>query len=281
MAPTTQATSSKKKPREPKRTAHAPSPTTPPPTQVFQLSGNWAKVPYAFFALTIVPPLSIVAYILPIEIVATTLAFWMGVRFVLRKVLGLFRLSIIAGHAYTFYVAFNHMPAHLLPDGADPLSSQRLLPVAGLTIAMGIAYRNTSRFLSWALNANFEYQASEGAGQTILGESRPTLRVPLANAESKSPRAFDSEFVVKVQLPMGSGLGEIGNGLGMCYDERRTVKTFVSLESDAQPSETAAMVRLIATDGGSGGLRAYFMAKRSGEDLLIFVDRVVPPPGKW
>ena len=47
---------------------------------------------------------------------------------------------------------------------------------------------------------------------------------------------------------------------------------------EAEEENVAKMVRLIATLGGDGGLKAYFMARREGDELLVFLDRVMPPP---
>ena len=92
----------------------------------------------------------------------------------------------------------------------------------------------------------------------------------------------DGDFLVKVQLPIvhNSATTSKVYAQGMVYDERRSFQAFVDLESEAEV-HTPTLARLIATEGGSGGVKAYFNARREGDVLRIFVDRVMPPPGGW
>ena len=64
---------------------------------------------------------------------------------------------------------------------------------------------------------------------------------------------------------------------GMVYNERKTLQAFIDLE-DASQSGMATLVRIIATEGGGGGVKGYFAARREGEALRIFAERALPDP---
>ena len=250
-------------------------------------TGNWAKSPKAYFVLMCAPPTAVVLSVLPISAVALAAGVWLACRVALQ-ILSLHKLAIVVGHVITIYCSYTLLPeanSRLEAAGDDPTSPRRLVATGAVAIAMGISFRNLTRFGSWLMGGSLDYRAGEPPN-VLGGDPRLCLRVSMSDAEAKvrGPNVHGArEFVVKVQLPMG-GMGGISGGMGMCYDERRTFQVFVRLESEAQPDATAAMVRLIATEGDAGGLRGYFLAKRLGDDLLIFVDRLVPGesvPGQW
>ena len=86
-------------------------------------------------------------------------------------------------------------------------------------------------------------------------------------------------FPVKISLPIASKRTAHADALGMVYDEQRSFQAFIDLEADDVPN-LATLTRLIAIDGSAGGVSAYFDARRNGDDLLVYVDRVLAPPSK-
>ena len=95
-----------------------------------------------------------------------------------------------------------------------------------------------------------------------------------------------SIFPIKVSLPLASSKIDksaegAGRALGMVYDAERSFQAFLDLEADDVPN-MAVLTRLVATEGEAGGVTAYMDARREGDDLLIFVDKVIAPPKqKW
>ena len=91
---------------------------------------------------------------------------------------------------------------------------------------------------------------------------------------------------IKVSLPLASSKIDksaegAGRALGMVYDAERSFQAFLDLEADDVPN-MAVLTRLVATEGEAGGVTAYMDARREGDDLLIFVDKVIAPPKqKW
>ena len=101
-----------------------------------------------------------------------------------------------------------------------------------------------------------------------------------------------SEFPVKVQPPLGDGAGPCGfcsrkgaTTIGlptwgcMVYDERRSFESFLPLDCPA----ITPLLELVRDRGwrrgaGQPGIKGYFIAKREGDNLRIFVDRLLPQP---
>lgn len=170
----------------------------------------------------------------------------------------------------------------------------RLCYAMAVGILMGSAYRAL-----WRVCATTSASPRDGDGGLDSGRAghstdhlRPSITVPLDGAADRGGRVASTAppnahgnrvFAVKVCLPIlgankrthRSGL----DGLGMIYDQDRTFQCFVNLESDAQP-EMAGLVRQIARDGAAGGTKGYFEARRSGDVLRVFVDRMLEPP-RW
>eukprot|EP00322_Chrysochromulina_rotalis_P031233 CAMPEP_0115833358 /NCGR_PEP_ID=MMETSP0287-20121206/3133_1 /TAXON_ID=412157 /ORGANISM="Chrysochromulina rotalis, Strain UIO044" /LENGTH=136 /DNA_ID=CAMNT_0003286773 /DNA_START=280 /DNA_END=690 /DNA_ORIENTATION=- len=136
---------------------------------------------------------------------------------------------------------------------------------------MGVAYRNMFRAVRWLVSGIGDDSVLPDIDPrtSVLPPPRaPSVLVPLPESTSVS----SVEIIVKVLLPTAEF------GQGMVYNERRTLQAFINFE-DAPGIATLA--RLIASEGGDGGIKAYFKARREAGHLRIYVDRVLPQPAHW
>jgi hypothetical protein len=254
----------------------------------------WDSHQQAFMLVTTVPPVALICAFLPVGCVSTYFVAWTLFNFLpLKK-----HARSLGGHMLTVYGSWRNIDTTSL----EPGSLLHYLAPLALGAVMGVAYRNLLRALRWSVSKYPE--ATIEALPAAPDPRRPFVRVPLrpqgedsagATVASMSPGTGihladapanvhgDKEFTVKVQLPFGMGGAAQPDGqnpMGMVYDEKRSFQAFVSLEAE-DAGATAALVRLIATEGGSGGMKGYFAACRDGDDVLLFVDRILPQPGGW
>ena len=111
---------------------------------------------------------------------------------------------------------------------------------------------------------------------------------------AKPPRNVHSlrEFTIKVQPPMVVGeayssgpcgfMSQEDAALGgivwaaLVYDEHRSFTSYLPLDMPG----IGALLRLVRQEG-RGGIRGYFAARREGEHLRVFTDRMVVPQPSW
>ena len=241
--------------------------------------------PRTFHLLTAGPPTVLLCFLLPASKVSTWFALWaLWQYFPLPR-----ELHVLGGRAITVYGAWRNLHESIVPR-SDTVFSNRFLAACVIGLVMGVAYRNLIQALNWY----FSDKPARPKGPDELS-GRPAVRVSLRPDEKLAGKSVASmsrqggaqlkkihltdappnvhgerEFMVKVQLPMTNGAGD---GLGMVYDEQRSFQSFVDLESPDR--HMATLTRLIATEGGSGGVKGYFMARRQGDELFIFVDKVL------
>lgn len=258
----------------------------------------WDSHPRAFYLLTCGPPLTITAATTSVRSTTTWFAVWGLYQYVpLPK-----SLHTIGGRVLTMFAAWSNLDDDLFPRGENAMGV-RLLVACVIGLVMTVAYRNTIRMLDWLVSDLPQRPTGTGEAAPPSGTlGRPSVRVSLLPSEqaklgrvAKSgrpqgegdalldapppPNAHgEADFAVKVTLPMG--FGSVSHGMGMVYDERRTFQAFVDLEAEAEEA-MPTLTRLIATQGAGGGTKAYFAARRDGDHLRIFVDRVLPQPTGW
>ena len=97
------------------------------------------------------------------------------------------------------------------------------------------------------------------------------------------------EFDVKVQPPLqgypngggpcGYACREAATSSGMpwaamVYDERRTFEAYLPLDTPG----IEALLRRVREEGPRGGIKGFFKARREGDHLRIYADRILSPP---
>jgi len=95
----------------------------------------------------------------------------------------------------------------------------------------------------------------------------------------------DGEFVVKVQVPTDANQDGSGHTKGpaqqavrcMVYDRR---KTFGNQYFGLDNGPKLRAFKLVKANAQTAGLKAYFMARRQGTNIRVYVDRVLPPPAQ-
>ena len=231
----------------------------------------WDEHPGAFHFLTAVPPVTLACLLLSPMVMITWLGPWALVKLVLSA-----EVATQCQHAVTIYAAHANLDVQWV---GDRQSHMRLAAAIAAGLVMGVAYRNTFRSLRWVLSGVGEDGDRSSASSSGRRAGRASVSLPLPRAPSvlvplpTSTSVAATELVVKVLLPTAKF------AKGMIYNERRTLQAFVDLESD-EPN-IAALVRLIATQGGDGGIKGYFAARREGAHLRIYVDRILTPPTHW
>jgi len=214
--------------------------------------------------------MAVICYVLAPELVLTYLGPW-----ILVKVLLPAGAASLAGHAVTIYACHANLASSAWVG--DESSYSRLAVAIVVGMAMGVAYRNVFRALRWFVSGIGETDGalekiSGGGGTARTPASLPLPRAPSFLVPLPGATSFAAaELTVKVLLPTAKF------AKGMVYNEKRTLQAFVDLEQDAPG--VATIVRLIATEGGDGGVKGYFRARREGEQLRIYVDRILPEPG--
>ena len=215
----------------------------------------WDDMPGTFHFLAVSPPLAIVCTCLPLESALCWYPAWWATTALLPAV-----PASLGGHAVAIYAAYSSFE-DMTWFGSD---ANLLAAALAVGLVMGVAFRNATNAFRWLVGM------CEGApGATLLPPRGPSVVVPVpAAAKSAGGRG---EFTVKVLLPTAK------YSHGMVYNEKKTVQAFVDLEDASQPG-MATLVRLIAREGGGGGVKGFFAARREGEALRIFVDRILPEP---
>ena len=262
----------------------APKKNSPPEEPTFL-----DRKPGLFHAITALPPAMLLLYFVPPGTCLIWLLAWNVMRTLLKPSGTAARQ--LGGHAIALYASHRSLGS----DFSDDLeSSSYLLSVCGVGLLMGISFRNGMNALLWLVSGLPERPVSSGSGE--FPDDRPTVVVSLEQAQATGggskgatgapPNMHGSKlFTVMVQLPLnkpgGSGTAGSFDGLGMVVDEKHSFQSFVDLESDTTGDARAALVRLIATKGCAGGLKGFFQARREGDDLRIFVDRILAQPKGW
>ena len=249
----------------------------------------WSMHPHTFHALVAGPPVALLSVVMPPRQITTWFAIWALFQYTPLN----HSWSVAGSRALTIYGAWLHLRESLFPHAEDgSVLGVRLAAACGVGLLMGVAYRNVMQALDW-LVSDFPERPTSDDGEcseppralSTLASERAAVRISLRQGTSAGKLNLDdaapvpnthgaAEFIVKVQLPMAAKGGDAG--MGMVYDERRTFQAFVDLESDSEP-HVATLTRMIATKGAAGGLKGFFNAKRDGDDLLVFVDRVLRP----
>ena len=215
------------------------------------------------------PPLALLLALLKPSTVLGWLFPWVLVQMLLPP-----RAASLSGHALSAYVAYVTLDDELAGVAG---SHSRLAAALTTGLIMGITYRNCFRALRWLVSGidrddmlpNIPSHAQQRRGALSLPPPRaPSALIPLPESTSSSA----VEMVVRVSLPT------VKTGRGLVCNERRTVEAYVDF-SDAPGIATLA--HLIASEGGDGGVKAYFKARREVGQLRIFVDRVLPQPAQW
>ena len=233
--------------------------------------------PAAFFLLTAGPPLAVLSSCLDVKAIMTWLPAWT----ILGAVLPNGGISKAGGHALAFYASYSELDPALFGDD-DGGSVRHMTAAVGIGLVMGVAYRNLIGALRWVISTVGETARPE---RVIASGWAPSVVIPLPTGSANANHQ-PGEFTVKVLLPTATFTD------GMVYNERRTLQCFLNMQAPDQP-QLATLVRQIATKGEGGGTKAYFTARReavgpaggaasvNGEQLRIFVDRVLPPPLHW
>ena len=251
--------------------------------------------PGTFHVLTAGPPAVLLCFLLPASKVSTWFALW-GLWQYVPLPRG---LHVLGGRALTVYGAWRNLNESLVPR-SDTVFSNRFLASAVVGLLMGVAYRNLIHALNWyfsdepacpkgperdhagrpAVRVSLRPDEKLAAGKSVASMSRPSggAQMRKIHLTDAPPNVHgEREFAVKVQLPMAAS--GVGDGLGMVYDERRSFQSFVDLESP--DLHMATLTRLIATEGNAGGVKGYFMARREGDQLYIFVDKILTGGRSW
>ena len=294
------------------KAAAARKPEKPPSTSSAAATdaspSAWDANPRAFYFLTAGPPMALLLFGMPYRAATIWFIAWTFYQYLpLPK-----QVHALGARALTVYASYQSLDERLVPHDAEDATgivSMRLFAACGFGLVMGVAYRNALKFLAWLVSDLPERPTGGGDGASSSSSSataddpRPSVCVSLSSGDGETasmsrsqeggasrihltgapPNVHgDGDFLVKVQLPIvhNSATTSKVYAQGMVYDERRSFQAFVDLESEAEV-HTPTLARLIATEGGSGGVKAYFNARREGDVLRIFVDRVMPPPGGW
>eukprot|EP00051_Salpingoeca_urceolata_P019536 m.286265 g.286265 ORF g.286265 m.286265 type:complete len:755 (-) comp19437_c2_seq6:1104-3368(-) len=95
------------------------------------------------------------------------------------------------------------------------------------------------------------------------------------STEGKTPRNIhgDNEFVVKVQVPMFGGLGTNI----MVYDAQRSFVTHIPPGAPDSP-ELRGLINFVRHHGPNQGMKGYLSARREGNMVRIFYDKMLPTP---
>ena len=213
-----------------------------------------------FHLLAAGPPVAICFVTMPSTLLLAGLVPWMLVRMMMPK-----SLKPMCAHFVTVYIAHNGL-------GSSELTLIRLAKAICLGLTMGVAYRNGHRALRWAISSVCTAAIST-TGLRMPARLAPPRAASVLLPLPDSPLCSSCEFVVKVLLPTAKF------SRGMVYNEKRTLQAFVDLESDCPGMAT--LVRLIASEGGDGGVKGYFLARREPGALRVYIDRILPEPAGW
>ena len=227
---------------------------------------TWTReLPLCFHTLCVAPPLTVLWLCLP----RLSLFPWFPIWYVMKAVLPV-RLGSLGGHAVTIYACYD------VYSGTSSFASDSslLLTAVATGLVMGITFRNITNAARWIIVGAGRNGVSDTTSANVaklVPPRSPSVLVPVPAVDRRAGGV--GEFTVKVMLPTAKFEH------GMVYNERKTLQCFVDLEDASQPA-MATLVRLIARGGGGGGIRGYFAARREGEALRIFVDRMLPEPAR-
>ena len=221
----------------------------------------WDDVPGAFHFLSVSPPLAIVGVCLPLQSALKWYPIWYATRTFLPAV-----PASLGGHAIAVYAAYASFE-----DVAWFGSDANLLAAAvSVGVVLGVAFRNATNAWRWLVGLGAGTPGRASAAPLVPARSPSVLVAVPVTARSAGGAG---EFTVKVLLPTAKF------SQGMVYNEKKSLQAFVDLEDASQPA-MATLVRLIAREGGGGGVKGYFAARREGEALRIYVDRILPEPAR-
>jgi hypothetical protein len=110
----------------------------------------------------------------------------------------------------------------------------------------------------------------------IADKQRVKTTTAAAPRESKVPRNIygDSEFVVKVQVPLSRHPGE--RARFMVYDKGKTTEE--QYFEPGRHGDAGARVEKLILAQGNGQMKGYFKARREGANIRLFTGRILPFP---
>ena len=225
-----------------------------------EVPSSWDRLPGLFHFLSVGPPLAILCACLPQLSFPQWFPFWYVIKASLPTGIG-----SLGCHAITVYASYSALREE------QRFSSEASLLAAAVAVGllMGVTFRNVVSAFRWRIFGEGTPSTAKSAAATLPPPRSPSVLVPLPAVGKRA--GGTGEFPVKVLLPTAKF------SQGMVYNERKTLQAFIDLE-DASQSGMATLVRIIATEGGGGGVKGYFAARREGEALRIFAERALPDP---